>query len=107
MVVLRKIVASTLMETLVATVLIVLVFMTASLVFYGLFAAGVRFKEHEVEQELLRLEYLHQNHLLTLPYYDNLGEWEVEVSITEWQGVEQVHFKASNESVEKEIIRKR
>ena len=107
MVVLRKIVASTLMETLVATVLIVLVFMTASLVLNGLFAVGARFKEHEVEQELLRLEYLHQNHLLPLPYSDDMGEWKVEVAITEWKGTEQVHFKASHESGEKEIIHKR
>ncbi|WP_431160672.1 hypothetical protein [Flagellimonas beolgyonensis] len=100
---LRKIKASTLMETLVATVLIVIVFMMASMTLNALFANTVANNTHEVEQELLFLRYLYENGQLQLPYYDELRDWEVIVEAREWNSNNQVFFSAEHLETKKKV----
>ena len=68
------------METLVATVLIVVVFMGASMVLNNLFTTSIQLNDNWVRQELLRLQYQYQNGQLLLPYRTKLGSWDIEVS---------------------------
>ncbi len=95
------------METLVATVLIVVVFMTASMVLNNLFATSIQLNDNEVRQELLRLQYQHQNKRLPVPYYAELGPWQIEVSEIDWQSTTQTVFEANHRSGNKEIVLKK
>lgn len=79
MAVLKKLVASTLMETLVATVLIVVVFMMASMTLNSLFENTMARNDNEIQQELLYLMYRHENGKLPLPHYGEIGPWNIEV----------------------------
>ncbi|WP_409557563.1 hypothetical protein [Allomuricauda sp. SCSIO 65647] len=103
----RKVRASTLMETLVATVLIVVVFMTASMVLNNLFANSIQLNDNKIRQELLRLQYQHQNEQLQVPYYAEFGPWQIEVSEIDWQSTTQTVFEASYQSGNKEIVLKK
>ncbi|TAI48501.1 hypothetical protein [Flagellimonas allohymeniacidonis] len=73
----RKIKASTLMETMVATVLIVVVFMIASLVMNTLMAAQVKSNLSPIKEHLQQLEYACMNKQLTVPYYEEWKGWEI------------------------------
>lgn len=103
MALLKRIKASTLMETLVATVLIVIVFMMASMTLNALFANTVVNNTHEVEQELLFLRYRYENGQLQLPYYDELGDWEIMVEAKDWNSENQVIFSAEHVSTQKKV----
>ncbi|WP_228235559.1 hypothetical protein [Allomuricauda sp. M10] len=103
MVVLKKIKASTLMETLVATVLIVIVFMMASMTLNSLFANTVASNTNEVTQELLFLQYQYENGQLELPYFDELGNWEIKVEEQEWKSNGKINFSAEHLSIKKEV----
>ena len=95
------------METLVATVLIVVVFMASSMILNNLFTNSITFNENEVLQELLRLQYDYQNELISAPYYDEFGDWTLEVTNENWKNNAQVIFRAKNENANREIIMKR
>jgi len=100
----RKIQASTLMETLVATVLIVVVFMMSSMVLNSLFASsGFSRNELWVKEELSQLQYLQEHQQLQLPYHRKFGEWRVDVSQNAWQGQQQITFSAVHARTKKEL----
>lgn len=103
MAVLKKIKASTLMETLVATVLIVIVFMMASMTLNTLFANTVANNTSEVEQELLFLQYQYVNEQIQLPYSDELGDWEIMVETQDWNSKKQVIFSAEHLLTKKKV----
>lgn len=79
MVVLKKIKGATLMETLVATVLIIIVFMMASMILNSIFSGTIKNNTRQVEAELNELKYLYYNNKLELPYVDELNDWEISV----------------------------
>ena len=91
------------METLVATVLLVVVFMMASMTLNTLFATTVKNNDEVVRQELLFLQYRYGHGKLSLPYYGELDHWEIKVEERVWQGREQVIFSAVNTSNYKEL----
>ena len=94
--VLKKIKGSTLMETLVATVLIVVVFMMASLTLNALFATTIKTNDEPVRQELLFLQYTFDHGKLSLPYYGELDVWEITVQEQEVRGTKTIVFSAVN-----------
>lgn len=92
------------METLVATVLIVIVFMMASMTLNALFANTVINNSHEVEQELLFLKYRYENGQLQLPYYDEMGDWEIMVESHDWNSKKnQLILSAVHRETEKKV----
>jgi len=103
MAILKKIKASTLMETLLATVLIVIVFMMASLTLNVLFATTVESNDDSVRQELLYLRYKYGHGKLPLPYQDEQDVWRIRVYQQLWNGKEQVIFSAMNTSNDREL----
>lgn len=92
------------METLVATVLIVVLFMVASLVLNNLFINTITKSDQQVRQELLALQYQFRNAKLELPYTEEMGAWRMEVSNTNWLGKTQVEFRAIHIPSKKEIV---
>lgn len=77
MVVLKKIKASTLMETLVATVLLVVIFMLASLILNNLFSNTINSNTDAIDNYLNELEYLYLNEEIEVPFYDDFKNWEI------------------------------
>ena len=64
----KKIPASTLMETLVATSIILIVFVVASLVLMNTFKSVAERDTFSVKNRLEKLEYLIKHEKITLPY---------------------------------------
>lgn len=91
------------METLVATVLIVVVFMMASMTLNTLFVTSVEQNDGPIRQELLFLQYRYAHGKLSLPHYDEQEYWEVKVEQQTWYDRKQVIFSAINTRNDKEI----
>jgi len=85
MVVLKKIRASTLMETMVATVLIIIVFMVASLVMNSLMATQINANTQPIKERLNQLEYAYLSKQLIPPYTEEWQGWQVDMIRQEGQ----------------------
>ncbi|GGI57736.1 hypothetical protein [Winogradskyella haliclonae] len=79
MAILKKIKAATLMETLVATVLIVVVFVMASLILNNTFSNLIRSKKHQVHNYIYELEYQYLNNKMSLPYSTEYNKWDISI----------------------------
>jgi len=67
------------METLVATVLIVLVFMISSFLLNSLFNNTVRQNTDALKTHISELTYLSMHKQIPIPYDDEFGDWYIEV----------------------------
>ncbi|WP_437368400.1 hypothetical protein [Maribacter litoralis] len=79
MALLKKIKASSLMETLVATVLIVVIFMISSMVLNNIIATNIKQNTDKVEERMNVLEYQYLHKVLELPYYEEYESWEISI----------------------------
>lgn len=97
MVVLKRIKGSTLMETMVATVLIVIIFMMSSLLLNASFSNTIKARNHHIKEKLhqLQYEYLHAN--IQMPYYEDMGDWELSITTRTEKGMQEIVFKAENQ----------
>ncbi len=82
MVVLNKIRAATLIEVLTASVLIIIVFMIASLSFNNIFNNQIKQDHSAVENKVKELEYLTIHSAIKLPYTEDFDGWEIMISTT-------------------------
>ena len=80
MAVLRKIKSATLIESLVATVLIVVVFVVASLILNNLMFNSFSRKTHDVETRIYELEYQIKHNTIKLPYHEEFGNWKIDIA---------------------------
>ena len=76
---LKKIRSATLIEALVATVLIVIVFVIASLVLNNLLFNTFSRNMKLAETRMAELEYLVKNHEIKLPYREDFKHWTIEL----------------------------
>lgn len=91
------------METLVATVLIIVVFMVASMVLNNLFFNSIKNDTTQIDAQLNELHYLYINDKLTIPFQDELNGWDINVqSITE-KNETIIVFDAKNRATNKSI----
>ena len=88
------------METMVATVLIVIIFMVASLVMNALLAARIKGDTQAITEELQQLEYQYQSNKLSIPYVEDWEEWKITV---ESEGTHTVLFSAVHQESKKEV----
>ena len=108
MVVLKKIKASTLVETITATVIIISVFSIALLTLNNVFASTIKNDKSKINNHLLKLEYQYKNKNLVIPYNEDFENWELSIYLTEEDRVHWVVFKAVNKTtmsvVKKKLI---
>jgi len=97
--------ASTLMETLVATVLIVVVFMMASMILNNLFSNTVKGNTRDVEAHLNELNYLYLNDKLNLPFYDDYKQWHISIVLNETNNQNKIVFEAENSNTNQTILK--
>jgi len=77
--VLKKLKASSLMETLVATVLIIIVFMIASLTLNNILFGSIRKEAGKINTHLNELHYNYLHSKIEVPYYETFEDWEVSI----------------------------
>lgn len=92
------------METLVATVLIVIVFMIASMVLNSMLSGNMRQHTELAEERLHALEYQYRNEGIALPYFEDFQSWEI--SMTQQRMGERVVvvMEAENPGTQKTIV---
>lgn len=105
MAVLKKIKASTLMETLVASVLIVVIFMMSSMILNNLFSNSVKNNTRAIDAHLNELQYLYINEKLSLPYQDGLGSWNITVEPHKSGNEKKAVMEAINTETKKHITK--
>jgi len=93
------------METLVATVLIVIIFMISSMLLNNIFSNSIKGKSHFVTERLHQLKYKFRNENLKLPHYENVNEWEFSIHPEMKEGINVLIFKAENSFTQKSITR--
>ncbi|MFD2916846.1 PulJ/GspJ family protein [Psychroserpens luteus] len=103
MVVLKKVKGSTLMETLVATVLIVVIFMLASMILNTIFSNTIKNNTQAVDTHLTELQYLQRNEKLELPYHEEFGKWQINILEHIENDKSIIEFEAINSETNKTI----
>ncbi len=68
------------METLVATVLIMVIFMVSSMVLNNLLQGNIRQNTELAQERLNALEYQYRNKGIKLPYFEDFESWEISIS---------------------------
>ena len=99
--VLRKIKGSTLIETLIATVLIMVIFVVASMILNNLFSSSIKNNTRAITAKLNEIEYLCANDKIQLPFYDDYEHWEI--SVERIFDSKQIRIKADNSETGKQI----
>ena len=102
--VLKKIKSATLVESLVATVLIVIIFVVSSLIINNLLLNGFNNNTTEIENRLYELEYEYQNKKILLPYQERYQNWNIVIEKNTYSIIE---FKAQKEQSSKVIVKTR
>ena len=105
MAVLKKIPASTLMETLVATVLLIVIFTVASLTVNHLFGNTVTHNTQALHTRFHELEYRHQHRELPLPYAETYLDWDITVSRHMKHNMAYIRLEATNPKTSETITK--
>ena len=77
MVVLKKIRGASLVETLTASVIIVVVFMIASFSFNNVFLNSVKSDDNLLQNRLEEVKYLTAHNKLQLPFFEEVAYWTI------------------------------
>ncbi|WP_422106020.1 type IV pilus modification PilV family protein [Winogradskyella sp.] len=101
MVILKRVKGATLMETLIATVLIMVIFVVASLILNNLFSNRIKHNTRSITAKLNEIEYLYINDKLSLPYHDDYDGWAIDVVQSKNQ--EEVNLRATKKHPSKTI----
>ena len=100
MVILKRLRAATLIETLTASVLIVVVFMVASMILNTIFSGTVKRDNSGIKARIAELKYLTSHDKIKIPYAEDFGIWEIEI-VTEKE-VAKMYY--TNGEVTKEVL---
>ncbi len=87
MVILKKIRSATLVETMVASVIIVIVFVVASLSVNNIFRGTINSDDSALRNRINELTYFIQNKKIKVPFYEETALWDIAI---EKQGEETV-----------------
>ena len=93
------------METLVATVLIVIIFMVSSLVLNNLFLNSMKFNTQKIETELNLLEYDIQSGNIKFPYNTDFDNWQVSAVKVNEQNLPTIAIEAKHTETQKTLKR--
>ena len=104
MFILKKVKSATLMETMVATVLIVVLFMMASLIINSLMAAQAKSNKEPIREHLHTVEYSLQSKTYPLPYYEDWRGWQISGEENIIDGIPFIRIEAVNLETEQNVI---
>ena len=93
------------METLVATVTIVLVFILSSMILNNLFSSTVNGSTQAIENHLNELQYLQLYKQIKLPFTDTFQNWDILVDMYYVEGDSIIEFEAKHLKTAKTITK--
>jgi len=99
----KKVKASTMVEVLMASILIIVIFTIASLSLNNIFKSTIKSNTANIENELGKLQYLYQHKKINNSYRSDFGNWEL--FITKDKG-NTTFFQAKNTKTQKIITKK-
>ncbi len=99
MVVLKKIRASSLVETLTASVIIVVIFMIASFSFNNVFLNTIKSDDEQLNSRIREIKYLTRYERIKFPFYEERGYWIISAE----QKPGAVYFEVQNLRNKKEM----
>ena len=105
MAVLKKVKSSTLMETLVATVLLIVIFMVTSLTVNNIFGNTITYDTQVAVARLNELEYQYQNRHIQAPYAERYYDWEIDISTHMQYNTACVTLEATHSQTRKTIAK--
>ncbi len=91
------------METMVATVLIVVIFMISSMLLNTIFTSSIIGNTNPVQERMLELEYAYKKGMVTVPYVEEWNTWTIELKKGDINGVECIVFGAVESRTLKEL----
>ena len=100
--VILKLKGSTLMETLVATVLIVVIFMMSSMILNNLFSNVITSRTDTIEAYLNEQHYLYINNEIEAPQVSEFDNWQISVEVFKQNETDYINFEAMNKLSKKE-----
>lgn len=103
MVILKKAKGSTLIETLIATVLIVLIFMVASSVLNNLFFNTIKNDNFKIKAHLNELQYLYINKKIKLPFTEEIDNWSIDITQSQNDAIHYINIEAYNKNTGKTV----
>jgi predicted PurR-regulated permease PerM len=103
MALLKKIRSATLLEALVSTILIVIIFLVASLVVNNLLMNSFKNSTHSIEVEISELEYKIHNKVENFPYAENYNGWDISISEKVDENKKWIVITAENKTLDKQI----
>lgn len=95
------------METITASVIIIIVFAIASLTLNNVFSATINNDTNQIENHLYKLEYQYVNNQISIPYNEAIENWEIGIAKVEENGSNWIVFKAVNTVTKKTVVKKR
>lgn len=87
------------METLVATVIIVLIFMISSFLLNSLFNNTIKHDTNAIQAHLSELMYLSEHDQIKIPYDDEFNDWIISVE----KEAKKLVFEASHKDLKRTI----
>jgi hypothetical protein len=103
---LRKLKASTLIEVLVASVLIIIVFTIASLTLNNVFKSTIKSNTHSIDTHLNKLLYLYQYDKISIKHQEDFKDWSVTFSQQVENNVKFIVIEAIQTNTKKTISKR-
>lgn len=93
------------METLVATVMIVIIFMIASMILNNLFSNTIKNNTRAIDAHINELQYQYLNGKLKIPFSDDYNEWQISVTLFKSNDISHVEFEGKNSNTNQIIVK--
>jgi len=101
-----KLKASTLMEVLVASVLIIIVFTIASLTLNNVFKSTIKSNTHTIDTQLNKLIYLYQHDKIGVKYQKDFKDWHISFSQQKENNISFIIVEAIQTNTKKNISKR-
>lgn len=101
-----KLKAATLVESLVASVIIIVVFTIASLTLNNIFSSNIKNNTDAIENRINKLTYLYHNNKIKFPYQEDFEDWDIQLIQSKGDKESYYFFKAKQLNSKKSISRK-
>jgi len=89
------------METLVATVILIIIFVISSLILNNIFGASIQGDKGKINNRLNELEYSYRYDKLELPYEESFNGWEIYINSYKESNQQMVRFDITNKDTNK------
>ncbi|RLD85012.1 MAG: hypothetical protein DRJ07_03975 [Bacteroidetes bacterium] len=93
---LKKLRASTIIETLVASVIIIIIFTIASLTLNNISKGLVKKDTSIIDNRFTKLIYLHRNNKIEIPHQEDFYDWEINIEKETIDRIPILSIKANN-----------